>query len=108
LERALTWPSCARVDKRVYQRLKSACERRDGNNLTIRTFMKRLTRLSLGSSKKLANLSAAVALHVAYFNYCWRSRENTGGRYRFTPAMQAGITNELWTMDRLYDEVMGE
>jgi hypothetical protein len=23
-----------------------------------------------------------------------------------TPAMQAGITNELWTMERLYDEVM--
>jgi hypothetical protein len=29
-----------------------------------------------------------------------------GGRQRLTPAMQAGITNELWTMDRLYDEVM--
>lgn len=77
------------------------------NNLTIRTFMKRFTRLSLGFSKKLENLGAAVALHVAYFNYCWRSRENKGGRYRLTAAMQAGITNELWTMDRLYDEVMG-
>jgi len=29
-----------------------------------------------------------------------------GGRQRLTPAMQAGVTNELWTMDRLYDEVM--
>jgi hypothetical protein len=77
------------------------------NNLTIRTFMKRFTRLSLGFSKKLDNLAAAVAVHVAYFNYCWRSRENQGGRQRLTPAMQAGITNELWTMDRLYDEVMG-
>ena len=69
--------------------------------------MKRFTRLSLGFSKKLANLSAAVALHVAYFNYCWRSRENKGGRQRLTPAMQAVITRELWTFDRLYDEVMG-
>jgi hypothetical protein len=43
---------------------------------------------------------------VAYFNYCWRSRENHGGRQRLTPAMQAGITQELWTMERLYDEVM--
>ena len=42
--------------------------------------MKRFTRLSLGFSKKLENLGAAVALHVAYFNYCWRSRENNGGR----------------------------
>ena len=54
------------------------------NNLTIRTFMKRFTRLSLGFSKKLENLGAAVALHVAYFNYCWRSRENHGGRQRLT------------------------
>lgn len=76
------------------------------NNLTIRTFMKRFTRLALGFSKKLANLNAATALHVAYFNFCWRSRENTGGRYRLTAAMQAGITNELWTMERLYAEVM--
>ena len=74
--------------------------------MTIRTFMKRVTRLSLGFSKKLANLSAAVALHVAYFNFCWRSRENHGGRQRLTAAMQAGLTHELWTMDRLYDEVM--
>ncbi|MFO1096546.1 MAG: hypothetical protein U0992_25050 [Planctomycetaceae bacterium] len=43
---------------------------------------------------------------VAYFNYCWRWRENAGGRYWLTPAMQAGITSELWTMGRLYDEVM--
>ena len=47
-----------------------------------------------------------MALHVAYFNYCWRSRENKGGRYRLTAAMQAGLTQELWTMERLYDEVM--
>jgi hypothetical protein len=77
------------------------------NNLSIRTFMKRFTRLSLGFSKKLDNLAAAVAIHVAHFNYCWRMRQNEGGRYRLTPAMQAGITRELWTFDRLYDEVTG-
>ncbi|MFO1094715.1 MAG: hypothetical protein U0992_15625 [Planctomycetaceae bacterium] len=36
----------------------------------------------------------------------YRASLNAGGRYRLTPAMQAGITSELWTMDRLYDEVM--
>ena len=77
------------------------------NNLAIRTFMKRLTRLSVGFAKKLPNLAAALVLHVAYFNDCRRSRENTGGRQRLTPAMQAGITRELWGMERLYDEVMG-
>lgn len=35
------------------------------SNLTIRTFMKRFTWLALGFSKKLENLAAAVALHVA-------------------------------------------
>jgi len=34
--------------------------------------------LSLGFSKKLANLAAATALHVAYFNFCWEMRENKG------------------------------
>ena len=35
-----------------------------------------------------------------------RSRENTGGRQRLTPAMQAGVVSELWDMERLYDAVM--
>lgn len=33
-------------------------------------------------------------------------RENTGGRYRLTPAIQEGVTPELWNMERLHDEVM--
>ncbi len=40
------------------------------NNLTIRTFLKRFTRLSFGFSKKLANLEAVVALYVAHYNFC--------------------------------------
>lgn len=42
------------------------------NNLTVRTFIRRFTRLSLGFSKKLANLEAAIALFVAHYNFCWR------------------------------------
>ena len=34
-------------------------------------------------------------------------RENEGGRYRLTPAMQAGVVRELWDMERLYDEGHG-
>ncbi|MBC7854906.1 MAG: hypothetical protein IAF94_15850 [Pirellulaceae bacterium] len=66
------------------------------NNLTIRTFMRRFTRLALGFSKKLENLEAAVNLHVAYFNFCWRP-----GTMRITPAMAAGITPRLWTFNDL-------
>jgi IS1 family transposase len=70
------------------------------NNLTIRTFMKRFTRLALGFSKKLENLDDAVALHMAYYNFCWRP-----GTMRVTPAMAAGVTGSLWTFDDLMREV---
>jgi len=66
------------------------------NNLTIRTFMRRFTRLALGFSRKIENLEAAVNLHVAYFNFCWRP-----GAMRITPAMAAGVTNRLWTFTDL-------
>ena len=62
------------------------------HNLTIRTFMKRFTRLALGFSKKLENLEAACSLFLAYYNFCWRP-----GKMRVTPAMKAGITNQLWS-----------
>lgn len=66
------------------------------HNLTIRTFMKRFTRLALGFSRKLDNLEAACNLHVAYFNFCWRP-----GEMRVTPAQAAGITDHCWTFDEL-------
>jgi hypothetical protein len=66
------------------------------NNLTIRTFMRRFTRLALRFSKKFDNLEAAVNLHVAYFNFCWRP-----SKMRITPAMAAGITRSLWNFDDL-------
>lgn len=69
------------------------------NNLTLRTFLRRFTRLSLGFSKKLENLIAAVALHVAYFNFCWRPRT-----LHTTPAMEAGVTREWWNLERLMRE----
>jgi hypothetical protein len=57
------------------------------NNLTIRTSMKRFTRLSLDFSKKLENLAAAVAIHVVHYNFC-----GIHSTIRVTPAMAAGIT----------------
>ncbi|HUE15722.1 MAG TPA: hypothetical protein VMR25_16255 [Planctomycetaceae bacterium] len=76
------------------------------NNATIRLFIKRFSRLTFAFSKKLENLAAAIALHVAYFNFCWQMRENDGGRLRLTPAMQAGIVGTLWKIEDLYDNVM--
>ncbi len=70
------------------------------NNLTIRTFMKRFTRLTLGFSKKLENLVAATALHVAVYNFC-----RIHGSLKCTPAMAAGVVDQLWSMDDLYNAV---
>jgi IS1 family transposase len=66
------------------------------NNLTIRTFLKRFTRLSLGFSKKRANLWAAICLHVAHYNFC-----RIHGTLKTTPAVAAGVTEEPWTLEQL-------
>jgi IS1 family transposase len=70
------------------------------NNLTIRTFMKRFTRLALGFSKKVENLTAATAIHVAVYNFC-----RIHSTIRCTPAMAAGVIDRLWGMGDLYDAV---
>jgi len=77
-------------------------------NCTTRQFVKRFCRLTLAFSKKLENLKAAVAMHIANYNYCWRPRENgNSGKLRPTPAMMAGVTGSLWSFDDLYEHVMG-
>jgi IS1 family transposase len=70
------------------------------NNLTIRTFMKRFTRLALGFSKKVENLTAATAIHVAVYNFC-----RIHGSLKCTPAMAAGVVEQLWGMGDLFDAV---
>jgi hypothetical protein len=69
--------------------------------------MKRFTRLSLGFSKKLENLEAACAMFLAYYNFCWRTRDVAEGRTRLPAAMAAGITGRLWSFEELFDAVMG-
>jgi IS1 family transposase len=80
------------------------------HNLTIRTLMRRFTRLALGFSKKLENLQAAVAGFMAYYNFCWRTRypdwSGKRGKRRAPAALLAGVTDRLWTFDTLFDEVM--
>jgi hypothetical protein len=58
--------------------------------------MKRFARLSLGYSRKLGNLEAAVNLHMAYFNFCW-----VPGEMKVTPAQAAGIADHQWTFNEL-------
>jgi len=54
--------------------------------------MKPYSRLALGFSRMWENLEAAVNLHVANFNFCWRPgkmRITPGdGRWRRQPALE--------------------
>jgi IS1 family transposase len=65
-------------------------------NLTMRMQIRRLTRLTNAFSKKWENLRAAVALHFAYYNFC-----RVHSSLRVTPAMEAGITDHVWTIAEL-------
>ena len=78
------------------------------HNLTIRTLMKRFTRLSLGFSKKLENLEAAVAMFLAYYNFVWRTYDVAAERKRLPAAMAAGVVNRLMSFEDLFDAVMGD
>ena len=51
-----------------------------------------------GFSKKFENLKAALALHFAYYNFC---RIHT--TIRCTPAMEAGITDQVLSLDEVID-----
>lgn len=77
------------------------------HNLTIRTLMKRFTRLSLGFSKKLENLEAAVAAFLAYYNFVWRTYDANLQRTRLPAAMAAGVTQTLMSFEDLFDAVSG-
>jgi IS1 family transposase len=65
-------------------------------NLSIRTGMRRMTRLTNAFSKKWQNLKAAYALWFAYYNFC-----RVHQTLRVTPAMEAGITNRIWNLGEL-------
>lgn len=58
--------------------------------------MRRFTRLTNAFSKKIDNLEYAVALHFMYYNF---------GRIhktlRVTPAMEAGISDHVWTLEEI-------
>ncbi len=66
------------------------------NNWTMRTNLRRLTRLSNGFSRKFANLKAALSLWFWYYNFC-----RIHGTTKTTPAMAAGVTTRLWNLEEL-------
>jgi len=68
----------------------SYAERR---NLSMRMHMRRFTRLTNAFSKKVENHMHMVALYTVFYNWT-RIHKTT----RVTPAMEASLTDRLWTM----------
>jgi IS1 family transposase len=66
------------------------------SNLSMRTSIRRLTRLTNGFSKKWDNLKAALGLYFAYYNFC-----RIHSSIRCTPAMESGITGHVWSLREL-------
>jgi hypothetical protein len=62
-------------------------------NLTMRMQMRRFTRLTNAFSKKIENHEAAIALHYMHYNFV-RIHQTL----RVTPAMEAGISNHVWSL----------
>jgi hypothetical protein len=67
-------------------------------NLTMRMKMRRFTRLTNAFSKKLENHMWAIALHYAHYNFC-----RVHQTLRVTPAMEAGITDHVWSIAEIVD-----
>ncbi len=72
-------------------------------NLTMRMSMRRFTRLTNAFSMKLENHMHAISLHYMYYNF---------GRIHqtleVTPAMEAGISDHVWTLEEIAGLVKDE
>ncbi|MDH5638218.1 MAG: IS1 family transposase [Nitrospinota bacterium] len=67
-------------------------------NLTMRMGMRRFTRLTNGFSKKVENHEHSIALHFMHYNFVRIHKS-----LRVTPAMEAGITDRLWTIEDIVE-----
>lgn len=65
-------------------------------NLTMRMSMRRFTRLTNAFSKKIDNHAAAISLYFMYYNFC-RIHQTL----RVTPAMEAKLTDHVWSIEEL-------
>ena len=68
------------------------------SNLSLRTGLRRFTRLTNGFSKKWENHWAAVSLWYTFYNFCRVHKS-----LRVTPAMAAGIADHVWSVRELLE-----
>src|SRR5206468_12153781 len=63
-------------------------------NLSMRMGMRRFTRLTNAFSKKIENHEHALAIYFMHYNFV-RIHQTL----RCSPAMEAGVTDKLWSLD---------
>jgi IS1 family transposase len=71
-------------------------------NLNLRMGVRRFTRLTNAFSKKFENHCHMVAIYHAYYNFC-----RVHQTLRVTPAMEAGLTDHVWTVLELVELLGG-
>lgn len=69
-------------------------------NLTMRMSMRRFTRLTNAFSKKYDNHVHALAIYFYHYNFCRIHKS-----LRVTPAMEAGLTDRVWSFDDLIAKI---
>ncbi len=70
------------------------------SNLSIRMQNRRFTRLANAFSKKLDNHIHALALYFMFYNFV-----RTHKTLKVTPAMAAGVTDRLWSMEDIAERI---
>jgi IS1 family transposase len=72
-------------------------------NLSMRMGTRRFTRLTNGFSKKFENHVHQIAVYFFHYNFCRIHKT-----LRVTPAMEAGLTDRVWTLEELCDLIPKE
>lgn len=85
----------------LYQQEQICTSHVERMNGSIRTFCKRMARLTYCFSKKWTNHKRALGLFFAHYNYCRKHRSLKGQ----TPAMAHGLATEVWTARDLLERI---
>jgi len=78
-------------------------------NLTFRQENNRVSRKTIGFSKKIEWLSHQMTLYCTYFNFCRLHRgltidNGSGLRVKRSPALAAGIIVHVWSVNELFSK----
>lgn len=94
-ERVLGAPDEAKVSTSYVERA----------NLSMRTQMRRFTRLTNGFSKKAENHAHAVSLYLMFYNFCrlHTTLTKAAGGVHTTPATAAGVSARVWTVENILE-----